>query len=246
MKQFLISFLALGAVFTVNGQLEQLKIADQKAEDLLGREAKRAQYIDPLAYVNPFVGTGGHGHTFPGPVSPFGMVQLGPDTRPEGWDGCSGYHYSDSVIYGFSHTHLSGTGVPDYADLLVVPQVGKLKLEPSYKTAKGYGASFSHKNEVAKPGFYSVKLSNPNVDVRLTTTERCGIHEYTFNTTKGKKYIILDLGYRDKVLETQAKAESNTHITGKRVSEGWAAHQHFYFDLETNIPFSKSKWVATK
>ena len=246
MKQFLISFLALGAVFTVNGQLEQLKIADQKAEDLLGREAKRAQYIDPLAYVNPFVGTGGHGHTFPGPVSPFGMVQLGPDTRPEGWDGCSGYHYSDSVIYGFSHTHLSGTGVPDYADLLVVPQVGKLKLEPSYKTAKGYGASFSHKNEVAKPGFYSVKLSNPNVDVRLTTTERCGIHEYTFNTAKGKKYIVLDLGYRDKVLETQAKAEGNTHITGKRISEGWASHQHFYFDLETNIPFSKSKWVATK
>jgi predicted alpha-1,2-mannosidase len=227
-------------------QIPQLKLADQKAEDLIGKNAKRAPFVDPLAYVNPFVGTGGHGHTFPGPVVPFGMVQLGPDTRPEGWDGCSGYHYSDSVIYGFSHTHLSGTGIPDYSDLLVVPQVGKVKLQGAWKTPKGYGAKFSHKNETASPGYYSVKLQDPDVDVRLTTTERCGIHEYTFHTEKGKKYLVLDLGYRDRVIETSAAAEGKNHVRGYRISEAWASKQYFYFDLETNIPFSKARWVEDK
>lgn len=230
----------------VVAQLPELKIADQKAQELVGRGDKRAAYIDPLAYVNPFIGTGGHGHTFPGPVLPFGMVQLGPDTRPEGWDGCSGYHYSDSVIYGFSHTHLSGTGVPDYSDLLIVPQVGKVKLEPAFKNPKGYGAQFSHSNEVASPGFYSVKLNNPNIAVRLTTTNRCAIHEYTFHQEKGKKYILLDLGYRDKVINTNATAQGNNHIKGFRISEGWASKQYFFFDLETNVPFTKSKWIVGK
>lgn len=238
---------ALLLVTGVSAQIPQLKLADQKADNLLARNDKRAAYVDPLAYVNPFVGTGGHGHTFPGPVLPFGMVQLGPDTRPEGWDGCSGYHYSDSVIYGFSHTHLSGTGIPDYSDLLIVPQVGKVQMEGAYKNPKGgYGAHFSHKNEVASPGFYSVKLTNPDVDVRLTTTERCGIHEYTFNTLKGKKYLVLDLGYRDRVIDTYAAADGTTHIKGYRISEGWAPKQYFYFDLETNIPFTKAKWTADK
>lgn len=237
--------LALAAVWigaSALGQIPQLKIADQKAEDLMAKGNKRAAYIDPIGYVNPFVGTGGHGHTFPGPVVPFGMVQLGPDTRPEGWDGCSGYHYSDSVIYGFSHTHLSGTGIPDYADLLVVPQVGKVKLKPSYKDPKGYGAQFSHANETASPGLYTVKLNN-NIDVRLTTTARCGIHEYTFKTAKGKKYLVLDLGYRDRVIDTYASPEGKTHVKGFRISEAWAKRQHFYFDLETNIPFTSAKWT---
>lgn len=245
-KQWVITACLLTTVMSVTAQIRELKLADQKAQQLVGERAKRAPYVDPLAYVNPFVGTGGHGHTFPGPVMPFGMVQLGPDTRPEGWDGCSGYHYSDSVIYGFSHTHLSGTGVPDYSDLLIVPQVGKVKTVGAYKQAKGYGARFSHADEQASPGFYSVKLKNPDVDVRLTTTARCGIHEYTFNAAKGKRYIVIDMGYRDRVLDTYASAEGKNRVRGFRISEGWAVKQHFYFDLETSVPFSKSKWIADK
>lgn len=234
-------------VGTVSAQLPELKLADQKAQAMMDRKgAKRPPYADALSHVNPFVGTGGHGHTFPGPVLPFGMVQLGPDTRAEGWDGCGGYHYSDSVMYGFSHTHLSGTGVPDYADLLIVPQIGKVKIEPGFKNPKGYGASFSHKEESASPGLYKVKLRNPDIDVRLTATERCGIHEYTFRSGKGKRYLVLDLGYRDKVIETGAEAEGRNRVRGYRISEGWAVRQHFYFDLETNVPFSKAKWIADK
>src|SRR3954469_13648762 len=104
----------------------------------------------PANFVNPFIGTGGHGHTYPGAVLPFGMVQLSPDTRVDGsWDGCSGYHYSDSIIYGFSHTHLSGTGVSDWGDILIMPMVGAASLEN-----KNYCSIFSHKNEKASPGYY--------------------------------------------------------------------------------------------
>lgn len=234
---------ALLVAVAANSQIEHLKLADQKAEEKMGEQKRRQQYIDPLAYVNPFIGTGGHGHTFPGPVNPFGMVQLGPDTRPEGWDGCSGYHYSDSVVYGFSHTHLSGTGVPDYSDLLIVPQTGKVKTVPAYKEPKGYKAHFSHNEEQAGPGFYSVKLHDPEVDVRLTTTDRCGIHEYTFHAAKGKRYLVLDLGYRDRVLDAYATAVGNNRVRGLRTSEGWAREQHFYFDLETSVPFSKARWT---
>jgi putative alpha-1,2-mannosidase len=101
--------------------------------------------------VNPFIGTGGHGHTYPGASMPFGMMQLSPDTRMADWDGSSGYHYSDSVIYGFSHTHLSGTGIPDYCDVLMMPFSGEVKW-----AGKEYRSSFSHKNEKASPGYYEV------------------------------------------------------------------------------------------
>src|SRR5215218_7277526 len=107
---------------------------------------------DLTRHVNPFIGTGGHGHTFPGAIVPFGMVQLSPDTRLTGWDGCSGYHYSDSRLYGFSHTHLSGTGISDYGDILLIPMVGR-----------DYSGRFQHRNETATPGYYSVKLDDENV-----------------------------------------------------------------------------------
>ena len=127
-------------------------------------------------HVNPMIGTGGHGHTFPGATVPFGMVQLSPDTRIDGsWDGCSGYHYSDDLIYGFSHTHLNGTGVSDFGDIMLMPTVG----EPSLDN-KIYSSKFSHENEKATAGFYAVKLDKHNIDVRLTTSTRVGFHEYTF------------------------------------------------------------------
>ena len=137
-------------------------------------------------YVNPFIGTGGHGHTFPGATVPFGMVQLSPDTRIDGsWDGCSGYHYSDSVIYGFSHTHLNGTGVSDYGDIMLMPMMGNASLDN-----KIYSSKFSHQNEKASAGFYFVKLLDDDIDVRLTSTVRVGYHEYTFNKA-GQANIIL-------------------------------------------------------
>src|SRR5882672_7682890 len=118
-----------------------------------------------IQYVNPMIGTGGHGHTYPGAVVPHGMVQLSPDTRLEGWDGCSGYHYSDNVIYGFSHTHLSGTGISDYGDILLMPTVGEPYLDALVdgKTDKGYASPFSHRNEKASPGYYSVLLDDGNI-----------------------------------------------------------------------------------
>src|SRR3977135_3348868 len=126
---------------------------------LLFSLAARAQQ-QLTRYVDPFIGTGGHGHTFPGATMPFGMVQLSPDTRLTGWDGCSGYHYSDSVIYGFSHTHLSGTGISDYCDILLMPTVGDVYLDALVdgKTDHGYASPFRHQNEIARPGYYSVRL----------------------------------------------------------------------------------------
>src|ERR1051325_694101 len=116
---------------------------------------------DLTRYVNPFIGTGGHGHTFPGAIVPFGMVQLSPDTRLTGWDGCSGYHYSDSAIYGFSHTHLSGTGISDYGDILLMPTVGDISLRAAGEGgARGYASQFSHEREKASPGYYSVMLDD--------------------------------------------------------------------------------------
>jgi len=187
-------------------------------------------------YVNPFIGTGGHGHTFPGATVPFGMVQLSPDTRIDGsWDGCSGYHYSDSVIYGFSHTHLNGTGVSDYGDIMLMPTMGN----PSLNN-KDYSSKFSHKNEKAAAGFYSVKLDKNNIDVRLTTTQRVGYHEYTFNNS-GKANIILDLNHRDKLLEGEVKIIDDKTIEVFRRSEAWAVNQYVYARIEFSKPMKISK-----
>ncbi|MEN9977553.1 MAG: hypothetical protein RLZZ569_178, partial [Bacteroidota bacterium] len=184
MKKYWLVLSAFFSVFTIVAQVNELKSAADVSEDLFSKRPA-IRKVDPIPFVNPFIGTGGHGHTFPGPVLPFGMVQVGPDTRPEGWDGCGGYHYSDSIIYGFSHTHLSGVGVPDYADVLLVPQQGSLKSHPAYLDKNGYGAKFKHANEKATPGFYSVSLNN-GINVRLTATKRCALHEYTFTSDNEK------------------------------------------------------------
>lgn len=127
----------------------------------------------PFEYVDVFIGTGGHGHTHPAATLPFGMMQLGPDTRLDGWDGCSGYHYSDNRIYGFSHTHLSGTGVGDYNDLLIMPSTS-----PILSDKETLASVFSKSNEHAEPGYYQVFLDEENIQVELTSTERGGIHKY--------------------------------------------------------------------
>src|SRR6056297_2504835 len=122
---------------------------------LLSVNISIGQVTEPAKYVNPFVGTDGHGHTYPGATYPFGFVQLSPDTRLTGWDGCSGYHYSDERIYGFSHTHLSGTGVSDYADVLLMPRTGPVVWQNGYPDTTGYFSHFSHEKEYAEPGYYS-------------------------------------------------------------------------------------------
>ncbi len=192
-----------------------------------------AQNKDYTAYVNPFIGTGGHGHTYPGATMPFGMVQLSPDTRLTGWDGCSGYHYSDTIIYGFSHTHLNGTGCSDYGDILLMPASGNVDLK-----GYAYASKFSHKNEKASPGYYSVKLDKDNIKAELTVTKRAGFHRYTYSDGT-QNNIILDLQHRDVVLDSYVEFVSNTHIRGMRRSAAWATNQVVYFDIQFSKPFSK-------
>jgi len=193
-------------------------------------------------YVNPFVGTGGHGHTFPGAVLPFGMVQLSPDTRIDGsWDGCSGYHYSDTVIYGFTHTHLSGTGCSDWGDILLMPMVDTVSVDN-----KIYSSTFLHKNETASAGYYKVLLDKNNVNVELTSTLRTGIHKYTFPKTVKKAIVILDLLHRDKTLNCNIRFLDSVTISGFRVSEAWAKEQHIYFILKFNKPIKKMEYALNK
>lgn len=189
---------------------------------------------DYTQYADPMVGTGGHGHTFPGAIVPFGMVQLSPDTRLGGWDGCSGYHYSDSVIYGFSHTHLSGTGCLDYGDILVMPTVGKVKL-----THKAYRSHFSHQNEKATPGYYSVLLDQSRIKAELTVGKRTGWHKYTFPKS-GQANIILDMNHRDRVKSAEINVTSDRELTGHRCSSSWSDEQHVYFVMQFSKPFKKS------
>jgi predicted alpha-1,2-mannosidase len=181
--------------------------------------------------VNPMIGTGGHGHTYPGATVPFGMVQLSPDTRIDGsWDGCSGYHYDDSTIYGFSHTHLNGTGCSDFGDIMLMPTMGKPTLDN-----KVYSSKFSHKNEKASAGFYSVKLDKHNIDVRLTSSTRVGFHEYTFNAA-GQANIILDLNHRDLLLGGEVHVINSKTIEVRRESEAWAKNQIVFARIEFSEP----------
>ena len=186
-------------------------------------------------FVNPFIGTGGAGHTFPGAVVPFGMMQLSPDTRIDGsWEGCGGYHYSDSIIYGFTHTHLSGTGVSDYGDILIMPTLQK----SNFKN-KTYATKFSHLKEKASAGFYEVTLNN-NVNAKLTATERVGIHQYSF-PKMDTATIVLDLLHRDKTLNCSLTIVDSVTVIGSRISEAWANEQHVYYIIKFNKPIISKK-----
>lgn len=193
--------------------------------------AAHAQQTDYASKVNPFIGTGGHGHTYPGPSMPFGMIQPGPDTRLKGWDGCSGYHYSDSVLYGFSHTHLSGTGIEDYCDVLLMPLTG----EPSWKNEE-YASPFSHKNEKAYAGFYSVKLDKYDIRASLTATKRTGLHKYEFPQGAKEGHVLLDLYHRDIVINSSLKVVNDSTVVGMRRSTSWAKEQILFFAMKFSRP----------
>jgi predicted alpha-1,2-mannosidase len=187
---------------------------------------------DFTGFVNPFIGTGGHGHTFPGATVPFGMVQLSPDTRVDGsWDGCGGYHHSDSIIYGFSHTHLSGTGVSDYGDILLMPMpFGKASEKRS-----DYASKFSHQREKAGAGWYEVFLDQHKVKAELTALQKVGFHRYTFTENKGA--VVLDLRHRDQTINSGVEWISDRVLRGYRISNAWAKEQHVYYAIEFSEPF---------
>lgn len=197
-----------------------------------------------ISYVNPFIGTGGHGHTYPGVTLPFGMMQLSPDTRLEGWDGCSGYHFTDEYIYGFSHTHLSGTGISDYGDFLLMP-TNEVNFNNGSGGKKGYRAHFSHDNEIAEPGYYKVHLDSTNIDVELTVSKRSGIHKYQFPSS-GNQYLILDLEHRDMLLDHKLEWIDKDRFQGYRFSKAWAADQRLYFSATFSKPISDVVYNSEK
>jgi predicted alpha-1,2-mannosidase len=196
--------------------------------------------LSHASFVNPFIGTDGTGHAFPGAVVPFGMVQLSPDTRTDGsWEGCSGYHYSDTLIYGFSHTHLSGTGVSDYGDILITPTQNP-DIDLKHKT---YAASFSHVKEKASAGYYEVTLKN-GIRAQLTATQRVGIHSYSFPENSNQA-IVIDLLHRDKIISSSFKLIDSVTAVGIRISTAWAAEQHVYYVMKFNKPVHIKKISAT-
>lgn len=192
---------------------------------------------DILASVDPMIGTGFHGHTFPGAVVPFGRVQLSPDTKLNGWDASSGYHYGDSSLYGFSHTHLSGTGIGDMGDVLFLPYTGKRQIG----NQEPMKAAFQHKSEKAQVGYYSVLLDESQIFCELTATQRVGFHRYTYPTTQEAK-LKIDLAHTlqqtwghsvkmGRIEQLDAKT-----IVGYRLSSGWAKHDPIYFKATFNQP----------
>jgi len=202
------------------------------AQQMLLLPAKNQQ--ENLArYVDPFIGTGFHGHVFVGANVPFGAVQLGPGNLSEGWDWCSGYHISDSTIVGFQHTHLSGTGIGDLGDISLMPTTGPVKVRKgSIKNMQsGYVSLFSHHDETVRPGYYAVKLKRYQIGVKLTATERVGFHEYTFPKSN-EAHILIDLqegiGW-DRPVETFIQQVNETTLTGYRFSTGWAKDQRIFF-----------------
>ena len=207
----------------------------------------KADYVtDPANYVDPFIGTGGHGHTFPGATVPFGMVQFSPDTRMNDWDGCSGYHTTDNTILGFSTTHLSGTGCSDYGDFRFMPFAGEFKLKddlpndkyPYYDSVYS-NATFKHEDEYAQAGYYSVVLDD-SIKVELTTGDRVGMMRCTYPSDKFRR-LILDLqhGVNDElVYEAELNIENDHAISGFRRTRDWANDQYLYFYAEFSKPFA--------
>lgn len=221
-----------------------------------GPEAGLAGERTPADYVNPFIGTRDMGHCYPGATVPFGMVQLSPETdivpyshgqgyNPETYLYCSGYQYDDETIVGFAHTHFHGTGHSDLGDILLMPAVGPLKLDPGTKENpdEGYRSRFSHEHEAASPGYYAVRLDDYGIDVELTASRRVGLHRYRFPQAN-PAHVILDLTtgiytYEGKVIWAWVRVENDRLITGYRQTRGWARTRYVYFAIEFSKPFKK-------
>ena len=244
MKQILKSTLAI---------IMPLLIIGCQNSETNKKSVKSIDLEDFAQFVDPMIGTAKMGHTYPGATVPFGSVQLSPDTdtipyavngryNPDVYKYCAGYQYEDSTIVGFSHTHFSGTGHSDLGDFLIMPTTGDLKLNPGTEINpdSGYRSRFSHKNEQASAGYYSVLLDDYNIKAEMTATTRVGMHQYTFNNNE-KAHIILDLmsgiyNYDDKNVWTFVRVENDTLVTGYRQTNGWARTRRVYFAMSFSKP----------
>ena len=197
---------------------------------------------DFTSHVDPFIGSGGHGHVFVGANVPFGAVQVGPANFHQGWDWCSGYHYSDDVLAGFTHLHLGGTGISDLGDILVMPYTGELATNPGSRKdpGTGYASRYAHDQEQARPGFYSVVLLDHDVHVALTATERVGLHRYRYPADK-QAHLAIDLQFENgggRVVESRLRRIDEDTVVGYRRSAGWAKDQRVFFALKSSKPFA--------
>lgn len=222
------------------------------------QQHKPQQNRDPAQWVDPFIGTGGDGHTFPGAVVPFGMVQLSPDTaalnrgidpQPQIYKHCAGYHYDDKTIVGFSHTHFSGTGHSDLGDLLIMPITGEPKLTPGTEQHpdSGYRSRFSHDDESASPGYYSVYLQDYDIQAELTATTRVGMHRYQFAQAK-EGHVLMDLtasiyNFKDKVIWSDVRVVDDRTLLAYRATNGWAKNRQMYFAIRFSKPFDEIELI---
>ena len=225
MKNKYLILLSAVLIFSCNKQPENVK-----------NEASAINYVDP------FIGTGGHGHTYPGATVPFGMLQVSPVNGISSWDWCSGYHYSDDTAIGFSHLSLSGTGIGDLADIIFMPinKAVDLTISPISRDSLAYKSTYNHNNETATPGYYQVFLEDHNVNVELTTTDRTAYHKYTFKEGD-EQSVVIDLGFAinwDKAVATSLKVEDRYTISGYRHSTGWAHNQKVFFVAKFSKPIA--------
>ena len=226
-----------------------------------------AQEPKITSYVDPFIGTDGMGHTFPGACVPFGGVQLSPDTdtiphningkyQPMVYETCAGYRYSDPTIVGFSHTHFSGTGHSDLGDILIMPTTGPLKLNPGTadNPDSGFRSRFSHDSEKAETGYYEVTLKDYGIKARLTATQRVGVHQYTFpavtpgSDREPQSQVILDLihaiyDYDGKTLWAEVQVQNDHLVTGYRITDGWARTNYTYFAISFSQPIIEYGYI---
>lgn len=211
-----------------------------QAEDNSTDQTANAISFDPLDFVDPYIGTDYHGHVFLGANVPFGAVQVGPTNFTRGWDWCSGYHYSDTVMIGFAQTHLSGTGIGDLGDVMLLPYTGPAKTNPGTQEDpfSGYAGLYAHDEEIAEAGYYQVKLKNYDITVDLTASKRVGFHKYTFPKAE-KAHIALDIaggvGWDDAV-EGMIRQVDNQTIVGHRYSAGWAKDQRLFYAIKLSKP----------
>ena len=212
----------------------------------LGLLACAPRPAGPVDYVDPFIGTGYHGHTYPGATTPFGMVQLSPDTRAGDWDACAGYHYDDTTIDGFSHTHLSGTGCADLADILFHPTTREIVLHDGACVLQPY--FFSHGDEKASCGYYAVELPGENIRVELTAAPRTGVHRYTFKG-KGPRQVVVDLMHtiaEEQVDMRELRTTAPDEIAGMRRTQGWVPDQYVFFSARFSEPFADVRLLGDK
>jgi len=218
MKVFKTVFLIAAALFSFSCQLQENAV----------------QETDYTQFVDPYIGSDYHGHVFVGANVPFGAVQLGPNNETQGWDWCSGYHYSDSILIGFAHTHLSGTGIGDLGDIVFMPVSDVYKPEVDKDSAYNWKSTYSHDRETVEPGYYSVHVERYNIDAELTTTERVGFHKYSYNAGENS-FVIVDLKYGtgwDMLTDGLIEQVDNNGIRGHRMSRGWARDQRVFFYTE--------------